>query len=325
MLLSSSSASILARVRTAHHEMPADEKRAGAGRACRSFAVCTRWFSSVPGQTWPNRNFAHAATSDGEVDNSLRLYTNPTIFEHLGAAGHRWEIYHRGAPQSWAFRRLWLAAPGGGFSGHDRLFQAIENDRLPHYAFVEPDHFWPSSSSQHPGNNRKNGDDFGRGEALVQRIYEALVARPNVFAKTLLVVTYDEHGGFYDHVVPAYDAKYKDGRVAAGGFAFDLLGVRVPTILISPRIPAGTVDNQVYDHTSLAASLRALFMPGSSPLSSREARAETFLHNLSLSTPRSDGLPLFPSFRRWNWLQKCRSKPRRTNRSSTTFSRAWSG
>lgn len=261
----------------------------------RSFAVCTRWFSSVPGQTWPNRNFAHAATSDGEVDNSLRLYTNRTIFEHLGAADRRWEIYHKGAAQAWAFRKLWLSAPGGGFSSYTKLFQAIEDDDLPNYAFVEPDHFWPSSSSQHPGNNRKNGNDFARGEALVQRIYEALVARPNVFAKTLLVVTYDEHGGFYDHVPPPWDAKYKDGQVAAGGFAFDLLGVRVPTILISPRIPAGTVDNQVYDHSSIVASLRALFLPGSEPLTTREANAANFLHNLSLSQPRLDGFPTFPA------------------------------
>jgi phospholipase C len=259
----------------------------------RSFAVCTRWFSSVPGQTWPNRNFAHAATSDGEVDNSLRLYKNETIFEHLGAKGRTWEIYHDGAAQSWAFRRLWLGAPGGGFSGHGKLFQAIEDGTLPNYAFVEPDHFWPSSSSQHPANNRKDGKDFARGEALVQQIYEALVARPDVFAKTLLIVTYDEHGGFYDHVAPPQDAKYKDGQVAPGGFAFDLLGVRVPAILISPWIPAGTVDSQIYDHSSLAASLRALFLPDTMPLTTREAGAATFLHNLSLAAPRLDGLPTF--------------------------------
>jgi phospholipase C len=259
------------------------------------FAVCTRWFSSVPGQTWPNRNFAHAATSDGKVDNALRLYTNPTIFELLGAAGRRWRIYHQGAAQSWAFRKLWFGA-GGGFGSHGDLLTAIANDRLPHYAFVEPDHFWPWSSSQHPGNNEKKGTDFSRGEALLREVYSALAARPSVFAKTLLVITYDEHGGFFDRVSPPYNASYKDGRVAPGGFVFDLLGVRVPAILVSPWIPPSTVDQQIYDHSSIVATLRRLYLPQAQPLTPRDAHSNTFTHNLSLTAPRAtEDLPLLPA------------------------------
>lgn len=260
------------------------------------FAVGTRWFCSVPGQTWPNRNFTHAATSDGEVDNALRLYTNPTIFERLGNAGRRWRIYHQGAAQSWAFRKLWTGAPGGGFGSHGDLLTAIADDQLPHYAFVEPDHFWPFSSSQHPGNNEKKGADFERGEALIRSVYTALVARPAVFAKTLLVITYDEHGGFFDRIAPPQGPEYKDGRIAPGGFAFDLLGVRVPAILVSPRIPAGTVDQQIYDHGSIAATLRRLFAPEAQPLTPRDENANTFDHNLSLAEPRAaESLPHLPA------------------------------
>ncbi len=258
------------------------------------FAVCTRWFCSVPGQTWPNRNFTHAATSDGEVDNSKRLYTNPTIFELLGAADRRWRIYHKGVAQTWAFRKLWLA-DGGGFGSHRDLLRAIDADRLPHYAFVEPDHFPPDSSSQHPTNNEKKGDDFVRGETLVRSIYSALRARPAVFAKTLLVITYDEHGGFFDREPPPYDPKYRDGHVAPGGFTFDLLGARVPALLVSPRIPAGTIDPTIYDHTSIAATLRHLFAPQAEPLTPRDAQAATFEHNMSLATPRPvEELPDLP-------------------------------
>lgn len=260
-----------------------------------NFGVCTRWFSSVPGQTWPNRNFAHSATSDGEVDNSLRFYTNPTIFELLGAAGRRWRIYHRGAAQSWAFRKLWSGAPGGGFGRHRDLLTAIAENALPHYAFVEPDHFWPRSSSQHPSNNEKKGNDFFRGEALIREIYNALVAHPAVFAKTVFLITYDEHGGLFDSVAPPYDPRYRDGRVAPGGFTFDLLGVRVPTVLVSPLIHSGTIDEQIYDHSSIVATVRRLIIPEEEALTPRDEQAQTFDHNLSLATPRtSEDLPSLP-------------------------------
>lgn len=255
------------------------------------FAVCTRWFSSVPGQTWPNRNFAHAMTSDGEVDNSLRLYSNKTIFELLGENDRTWRIYHRGAPQSWAFRRLWMGAPGGEFDGLDDLFEAIAEDRLPNYAFVEPDHFPPSSSSQHPGNNRKNSRDFDRGEDLVRNIYSALLATPSVFAKTLFVVTYDEHGGFYDHVPPPESESFRDGKVSPGEFVFDLLGVRVPAVIVSPLIPRGTIITDPLDHSSIAATLRDLFIPSVS-LPGRDASGRTFHQFATLEEPRTD-LPEF--------------------------------
>ncbi|MGH3428071.1 MAG: alkaline phosphatase family protein, partial [Mycobacteriales bacterium] len=73
----------------------------------REFAVCTRWFCSVPGETWPNRNFLHAATSDGETNIELRPYTDRTIFEQLEDHGLDWHIYHDDTPQVWAFPRLW--------------------------------------------------------------------------------------------------------------------------------------------------------------------------------------------------------------------------
>lgn len=257
-------------------------------KLAKEFAVCTRWFSSVPGQTWPNRNFAHAMTSDGEVDNSIRLYSNETIFELLGRHEKSWRIYHQGAPQSWAFRRLWMGAPGGGFDSLDELFEDIAEDRLANYVFVEPDHFRPCSSSQHPSNNRKNSGDFDRGEDLIRNIYSALQARPEVFAKTIFVVTYDEHGGFYDHVPPPGSPAFRDGRVAPGGFAFDLLGVRVPAVIISPRVPAGTVITDVLDHASIAATLRHLFLPPGTALPGRDAGGRTFHQFANLPEPRTD-------------------------------------
>jgi phospholipase C len=252
----------------------------------KAFAVCTRWFASVPGQTWPNRNFAHAATSDGEVNIRKRLYTNPTIFELLANNNKQSVIYHDSLCQVAVFKNL-LFKKRVSFAPTEQLYDAIRSDKLPQYSFVEPDHFGSDSGSQHPGNNTKHGRDFLRAEQLIADIYTALRSKPDVFAKTLFLITYDEHGGFFDHVPPPYSETYKDGKIAAEGkFAFDLLGVRVPAVLVSPRIPPGTVDDTIYDHSSIVGTLRKLFVPDAAPLTSRDANGNTFEHIVNESLLR---------------------------------------
>jgi phospholipase C len=295
----------------------------------REFAVCTRWFCSVPGETWPNRNFAHAATSDGETAIQIRPYTNRTIFEVLEEHGADWRIYHDDTPQVWAFPALWDTP-----ERHARWFPLAEFTRhaaagdLPAYTFIEPNHRPPLhtpghdpvigtpdvSNSQHPENNlvgnasydtfTLTGDcDFTRGERLIATIYEALRGNPELFRRTLFLVTYDEHGGLYDHVPPPAGVPAPGGppsRVRwwaralcyrkAAAFDFTMLGPRVPAVVISPHIPAGTVDTRTHDHASIPATLRALFAPGARPLTRRDAWAATFQDLLTLPDPRS-GLP----------------------------------
>jgi phospholipase C len=255
----------------------------------KGFAVCTNWFCSVPGQTWPNRNFAHAGTSDGEVNIVKRRYTNRTIFEQLESAGRDWAVFHEGIPQVMCFPKVWFRLGRARFFDHDMLYWCIRNDHLPNYSFVEPSHFWPGSSSQHPGNNKCNGNDFTRGERLIAGIYSALKANPEVFAKTVFVITYDENGGFYDHVPPPFGNQYRDEKVSADDqFPFDLLGPRVPTVIVSPWIAKGAIDTTQYDHSSIPATVRSLFAPGAGPLSatSRDRNANTFLGTLTLQQPR---------------------------------------
>ncbi len=261
----------------------------------REFAVCDHWFCSVPGATWPNRNFAHAATSDGEVNIQLRPYFNKTIFEQLSEAGLDWTVYYGGfPPQSLAFTRLWLPIQGNWlqrFKPIDRLYRAIRHDRLPHYAFIEPDMVGRVSDSQHPGMGGEM--DFRAAERLIWRIYSALRANPPLFEKTLFVVTYDEHGGFFDHVPPPQGDQWSlepvyrapDGSYT---FGFDLLGPRVPAVLISPWIPAGTVDNTVYDHASIPATVRKVLNVDAPPLTNRDRVTNTFDRCLTLGQPRAN-------------------------------------
>jgi phospholipase C len=262
-------------------------------RLAKEFAVLVNWHSSVPGETWPNRNFAHAATSDGETAIDVRWYDNETIFEQLAAVGRRWGIYHDGVAQVWAFWRLWIR-DRTSFHGPEALLEHIASDNLPAYAFVEPNHGYgrTAGNSQHPGSNLVDDASFTAGEALIGKIYNALVEQPEVFAKTLLLVTYDEHGGFFDHVQPPA-VPAPDARCSPSGFDFGLCGVRVPAVAVSPLIPRGTVDRTFYDHASIPKTVRTQFAPSSPPLTARDEAANDLLATVPLlPTARTDYAPV---------------------------------
>lgn len=263
--------------------------KAGApviSQLAENFAVLTNWRASVPGETWPNRNYAHAATSDGTANISPRFYGNRTVFEVLADEEARgetsWGIYHDGPAQVWPFWKLWVKWRRR-FHRMGTLFDDIAHDRLPKYSFVEPHHGYGrgEGNSQHPGNNTTAGDSFAAGEDLMGRMYNALVARPDVFAKTLFLITYDEHGGFYDHVPPCRMVR-PDDKKTSDGFDFSLSGVRVPAVAISPLIPKGTIDDTLYEHASIPKTVRRQFATGAAELNRREDAANDVLAHLPL-------------------------------------------
>jgi phospholipase C len=133
-------------------------------------------------------------------------------------------------------------------------------------------------------------DDVRKGEQLVKQVYETIRGVPAVWANSVLLITFDEHGGFYDHVSPQPATPPGDDPInAAPGqqpFDFDQLGIRVPAIVVSPLIEKGVIDHTVYDHTSALATLERLF--NMSPLTQRDAAAKDFSHLFTLTTPRSD-------------------------------------
>ncbi len=293
----------------------------------REFAVCTAWHSSVPGETWPNRNFVHAATSDGSVNNELGVYTDKTIFELLekdrmpsiAAARRPWRIYHDGPAQVMAFRKLWGRGSKGDWASIGSFAAHAARGDLASYSFIEPNQntpvantVFPHSSSQHPGNNTVDpelylappadaDDDFAAGDDLVAQIYEALRANPAVFVRTILVVTYDEHGGLWDREplppgVPPADRRNGWLRSIIGNlirrrspkFAFDRLGVRVPAVVVSPWIEPGTIDATRRDHTAIPRTVRDLFAPDAPTLTKRDASVAPFWDLVTTrSTPRT--------------------------------------
>jgi phospholipase C len=246
----------------------------------REFAVCDAWYSSVPGPTWPNRFFVHAATSKGYLDNSsFRHYDMPTLFENLSAAGRTWRNYYHDFSQTWALQRLQTEANKANFYSFGQFKTDAQNGQLPHYSFIEPKYFsfFGEANDQHPPH------DLRAGEALIADVYNSLRNSPQ-WEQVLFLILHDEHGGTYDHVTPPA-ATPPDSYTSQ--FAFNRYGVRVPAVLVSPFIPKGTIDHRVFDHTSIPATLKQLFgLPAF--LTQRDASAQAFLDIASLEVPRTD-------------------------------------
>jgi phospholipase C len=273
----------------------------------REFVVCDHWFSSLPGPTWPNRFFVHAATSGG-LDDSPTLpqilvsdtingfrFDNGTIYGLLSEHRINWTIYAGSKfPQVLALKGI----RANDIIAYDNFKTDIKNPGFPAYTFIEPNygHFllgnYKGGDSQHPL------DDVSSGENLIKDVYET-VRNSGIWNETILVITYDEHGGFYDHVPPPLAGDPGDSKnYTKHKFNFKQYGVRVPAVIISPLIEKNLIDKRVYDHTSILASLERLFGIGS--LTKRDELANDFLDLITLEAPRDtpfnleDALPLTP-------------------------------
>ena len=250
----------------------------------RGFAVCDHWYGSVPTETLPNRAFVHAATSQGHMDDKTKTFTAPTIYASLTKQNISWMIYGYDADPLTRMTFTDLSSLADSYFGTFTDFQtAAANGSLPSYTFLEPS--WGSKgNSQHPNY------DVALGEQFIHDVYYALRNSP-AWNETLLIVTYDEHGGCYDHVPPPSGAIPPDASVGEYGFDFKRFGPRVPTVLISPLIPAGTVfrvaaDSMPLDHTSILKTIELRWnVPA---LTARDAAAPDISAALSLATARTD-------------------------------------
>jgi phospholipase C len=242
-----------------------------------NFAVCDHWYASVMGPTWPNRFYLHACTSAGKKDNTP-IFLNPpdTVWDRMKAATLEAKNYFAGAV-SWYL---------GGFAGKvlslnpsvkiDEFFDDASAGTLPAFSIIDPDF---NASDDHPSH------DIMRGQAFVASVYKALAESP-AWNKTLLIVIYDEHGGFFDHVPPppAPDADEE----------FQQFGFRVPAFVIGPTVKKGYVCKTPLDHTSIGATLRTRF--GISDLTMRMAQAKDITDcidpaKLTAPSPPPTGMP----------------------------------
>jgi phospholipase C len=266
------------------------------------FAAFNFWYSPLPGATWPNRFFVHAGTSGGlsESPSNGQIvagfdFPNGTIYERLEAAGRTWRIYYEDMPQAlgvWSLRSKYLSSR---FRGMSKFYRDVAAGSLPDYVFIEPwydvFHDYVRGNSLHPHN------DVSRGEQLIKDVYEA-IRNSTLWPDTMLVITFDEHGGFYDHLSPPAAPPTGDDRRYASKppFKFDRYGVRVPTVVVSAHTERQTVvgsdpadPSTMFDHCSIPATVRKRF--GLKPLSKREEKANTLDVALNRTTRRDQDAP----------------------------------
>jgi phospholipase C len=239
------------------------------------FAVCDRWFSSVPGATWPNRLYAICGSAAGSRDdlplNLPPLYHRPSFVRHLDAHDVSWRWY------SFETGSLRLADRNYRLGHHDRfaffshtilswktrLERSIDPETpsfiedaargaLPSVAWIDPN-FSNFDPIGFPPNDDHVPADIGDGQDLVLAVYHALTTSAH-WERTLLIVVYDEHGGFFDHVAPP-EAPDDDPET------FGRYGVRVPALIVSPWIEPGSVSHTLFDHTSIIKTILMRFCP----------------------------------------------------------------
>lgn len=267
----------------------------------QEFAVFDRWFASVPTSTQPNRMFVHSASSGGATSNiPAKLaagYPQRTIFENLHDEGKSFKIYFQNLPAVLFLRNLRKLKFIPNFAPYSSSFKKdAEKGNLPNYAVIEQRYM---DTKKEPATDDHPSHDVYQGQLFIKEVYETLRSSPQ-WNETLLVITYDEHGGFYDHVsTPVRDVPSPDGIVGPEpfNFTFDRLGVRVPTIMVSPWIEKGTVVSKPdgptptseYEHSSIPATTKKIFNLSSPFLTKRDEWAGSFESIvLKRTEPRTD-------------------------------------
>ena len=281
----------------------------------RHFLVCDHWFSSMPGPTWPNRFFVHAGSSGGLANSPSNLtsigsvlwstlgfsFDNGTVFEALERAGKSWRIYHGDHfPQVCAIDTMPSIFVGGSrrFRSFNKFAKDVAGGDVASYTFIEPN--YDIFSKFRNGNSQHPTGALSAGEGLIRAVYQAVSTNRAVWTKSLLFVLYDEHGGYYDQEPPPRCISPGDSPRNAGKaahppnppFAFDLYGVRVPAVVVSPLLKPNSVSHETYDHTSVIRTIYDVFAL-SGQLTSRDGSAKS-LAPLLQGVPTSVAPPILP-------------------------------
>jgi phospholipase C len=270
----------------------------------RNFAICDHWFAALPLGTQANRLMAMGGTSS-IVDNApLLLPDQDLVYSWLTRHGVNWRAYQSGdffpffslmerwTPEIATSLALSVVGEGGRFRRFGK-FAADWADNaapMPPVVFIEPEY---TDGPHVDPNDDHPPTGMAKGQVFLADIYAALVANPQRWQNTLMLVTYDEHGGFFDHVPPLPIPG------SAGGTSFTTTGIRVPALVVSPHVAPGAVHSGSLDHTSILQLLADRFAPGedySPPVAARQAQLSRLSEILApapiMRAPAIDPVPL---------------------------------
>lgn len=243
-----------------------------------NFMIADHWFASMLGPTFPNRLYTHSASTD-RITNTFKSSTLPTIWDRLAAADVPARYYYSDLPV--------LALYGSKYvpitHPIDDFFVDARNAKLPAYTYVDP-HFL---SDPDPTKDLENDDhphaDIRRGQTLMARVVKALTESPQ-WPNTLLIITYDEWGGFFDHVRPP---RFPDDVSNPGGDHdhpdHGQAGFRVPTFIVSPFAAPGRVTHRRFDHSAILKLVEWRY--GLQPLTKRDRASRNLAHSLDFRRP----------------------------------------
>jgi len=239
------------------------------------YAICNRWFASLPTDTWPNRLYALTGSSGGLINtpHNSDVVRNPpgynirSIFDMLQEQGVEWGVYFSDLPYCLVFRTVAQNAQYSARLRDINAFAALaKTGDLPSVSWIDPNFLDVPDGTKIATDDHPPGN-VCRGQQFVANIYNLLCASP-AWWRTLFIITYDEHGGFYDHVTPPGTPSSVGAPPAPGGPpdddpSLERYGVRVPAFVISPWVQPGSVSNVVFDHTSMLATVLRRFCQGS--------------------------------------------------------------
>jgi phospholipase C len=276
-----------------------------------TFTLANRWFCSVPGPTYPNRRFLLAGTAYGGTTTSADTLFDPpppsgTIFDRLSEYGITWSDYFTDVPMTAVIPTI-IVKHADHHHQIAKFFNDCQAGTLPAVSFVDPGAGVLSSLASHiaslptaikdllkmlganfqdapPGETEEDPQDMYYGEAWAQKVITAVLQSPK-WTRTLLIYTYDEHGGYYDHVQPPRAIPPDDipPNLQPGDppGSYDIYGPRVPAIVVSPYSKLSGVTNVIHDHTSILATIEAKWnLPA---LTNRDANATTVMDFLNLA------------------------------------------
>lgn len=263
----------------------------------KEFCICDRYFCSLPGPTQPNRAYALAGTSDKLKHNfgpkqllKGEGFQGKTIFEMLPSSVS-WRCYSHDIA-SLRFFKKYRAALVPEIDKVDKFYSDAKAGTLPNLSWIDPD--FGIMVYAGPPNDDHPPHDMRHCQNLVSKIYNALLAGPN-WSKTLFIVVYDEHGGYYDHVSPRNFTPADDAQ------EFQKYGVRVPALIISPWVGKQTAygsstqglapEKLIFDHGSILKTILRRFCANGTQMTKRVDEANDLSELLTENQPRTDCTP----------------------------------